>query len=366
VAASQTDRELARWGEDPRLVDLLGERGAEGFRAMFDGYSDLVGVVWPVRDEQGRIVDFSFGYGNPAMMRAFRVPADISERYTLLEALPRMRDSHAFDAYVRTCESGEPWVEEITYDTPFGDGYMLGTYILRTTKLGDGAVVFLTDVTEQRRMEGELRSYADVVAHDLREPVANMALLVRLLERTSSEPPPPDVLQLLREGIDRAQELITAVLVYAQVGELARERVALAEVVGGVEEDLRTALDDAGATLECGELPEVEGDRSQLRRVLQNLVGNAVRFRSETPPVIEVSAERGSREWIVTVSDNGIGVPPDQVSRIFGMFARVDAGSEGTGIGLAVCRRIVEAHGGRIWVEPRRRGGSDFRFTLPA
>jgi signal transduction histidine kinase len=355
-----------RWGDDPNLVELLGERGAEGFRAMFDGYPDLVGLVWPVRDEQGRIVDFTFGYGNPAMMRAFRVPADISQRYTLLEALPRMRDSHAFDAYVRTCQSGEPWVEEITYDTPFGDGYMLGTYILRTTKLGDGAVVFLTDVTEQRRMEGELRSYADVVAHDLREPVANMALLVRLLERTSSEPPPPDVLQLLREGIDRAQELITAVLVYAQVGQLTRERVALCEVVAQVTEDLRPALDAAGATVRCGDMPEVEGDPSQLRRVLQNLIGNAVRFRSEAPPMVEVSAERGSREWIVTVSDNGVGVPPDQVSRIFGMFARVDASAEGTGIGLAVCRRIVEAHGGRIWVEPRRRGGSDFRFTLPA
>jgi signal transduction histidine kinase len=357
---------LTRWGHDPKLVDLLGERGAEGFRAMFDGYPELVGVVWPVRDRRGRIVDFSFGYGNPAMMQGFRVPADISERYTLLGALPRMRDSHAFEAYVRTCETGEPWVEEITYDTPFGDGYMLGTYILRTTKLGDGVVVFLTDVTGQRRMEAELRSYADVVAHDLREPVANMALLVRLLERTSAEPPPEDVLQLLREGIDRAQELITAVLVYARVGELTRERVALAQVVGDVEEDLRTALDEAGATLSYGDLPEVEGDRSQLRRLLQNLVGNAVKFRSEAPPAVEVTAERGSREWIVTVSDNGVGVPPDQVSRIFGMFARAQRDADGTGIGLAVCRRIVEAHGGRIWVEPRRRGGSDFRFTLPA
>ena len=156
-----------------------------------------------------------------------------------------------------------------------------------------------------------------------------------------------------------------AVLVYAQVGALTRERVALEQVVGEVVEDLRTALDEVGATVECGELPEVEGDRSQLRRLLQNLVGNAVKFRSEAPPVVEVSAARGSREWIVTVSDNGVGVPPGQVSRIFGMFARVDPGAEGTGIGLAVCRRIVEAHGGRIWVEPRRRGGSDFRFTLP-
>ena len=89
-----------------------------------------------------------------------------------------MRGSRAFDAYIEVCESGRPWVKEVTYDTPFGDGYMLGTFVERTAKLGDGLVNFLTDVTEQRRMEAELRSYADVVAHDLNEPIAGIAALV--------------------------------------------------------------------------------------------------------------------------------------------------------------------------------------------
>jgi signal transduction histidine kinase len=357
--------EQQRWGHDPELVAVLGERGAEAFRAMFDGYPELVGVLWPLRDEEGKIVDFSFGYGNTAMMRSFRIPAETSERYTLLEALPQMRDSHAFDSYVRTCDSGVAWTEEITYDTPFGDGYMLGTFMLRTAKLGDGLVVFLTDITDQRRMEAELRSYADVVAHDLREPVTNMALLVRLLERSSAEPPPPDVLQMLRDGVERAQELIQAVLVYARVGELSREDVDLGAVMTQVTDDLRPMLDADGATLQAAGLPEVHGDPQQLRRVLQNLVSNAVRFRGEEPPRVDVSALRGSQEWIVTVRDNGVGVAPEQASRIFGMFSRADARIEGTGIGLAVCRRIVEAHGGRIWVEPNPGGGSAFRFTLP-
>ena len=113
------------------------------------------------------------------------------DRYTLLEALPPMRGSHAFDAYVEVCEAGEPWVQEVTYDTPFGDGYMLGTFVQRTVKLGDGLINFLTDVTEQRRMEAELRSYADVVAHDLNEPIAGITFLVGLLERRAAEPPPP-------------------------------------------------------------------------------------------------------------------------------------------------------------------------------
>ena len=178
------------WGDDPKLVELLGEQGEAGFRALFDGFPESVGVLWARRDDAGKVVDFTFGYGNPSILRAFRLPPSMRDRYTLLEALPPMRGSHAFDAYVEVCESGEPWVQEVTYDTPFGDGYMLGTFVQRTVKLGDGLINFLTDVTEQRRMEAELRSYADVVAHDLNEPIAGITFLVGLLERRAAEPPP--------------------------------------------------------------------------------------------------------------------------------------------------------------------------------
>ena len=347
------------------LVELLGSQGAAEFRALFDGFPEAVGVLWALRDAGGRIVDFSFGYGNPSILRAFRLPAATRDRYTLLEALPPMRGSRAFEAYVRVCESGEPWIHEVTYDTPFGDGYMLGTFVERSAKLGDGLVNFLTDVTEQRRMEAELRNYADVVAHDLREPIAGIALLVRLLERRAEEPPPADVLRQLRASTERADDLIDGVLVYARAGELDTERVALAQLMADVADDLRPTLEEAGATLELGELPDVDGDRRQLRRVLQNLVGNAVKFRGEAPLRVGLSALRDSQEWVVTVRDNGRGVDPDQASRIFGMFSRADGETEGVGIGLAVCRRIVEAHGGRIWVEAAEGGGSAFRFTLP-
>jgi len=99
--------------------------------------------------------------------------------------------------------------------------------------------------------------------------------------------------------------------------------------------------------------------------VFQNLVGNAVKFRGDEPPRVEVSALQGSHEWILTVRDNGIGIDREDAGRIFGMFSRLERRVEGSGIGLAVCRRVVEAHGGRIWVEPAEGGGSAFRFTLP-
>jgi signal transduction histidine kinase len=353
------------WGDDPKLVELLGAPGAAGFRALFDGFPEAVGVLWAVRDDDGRIVDFTFGYGNPSILRSFRIPPATMDHYTLLEALPQMRGTRAFATYVRVCETGEPWRHEVTYDTPFGDGYMLGTFVQRTAKLGDGLVNFLTDVTAQRRMETELRSFADVVAHDLNEPIAGIALLVRLLERRAEEPPSADVLRQLRMSTDRARDLSDGVLVYARAGELSTQPIELGTLMDEVAEDLRATLESAGATLEVGELPEVEVDPRQLRRVLQNLLGNAVKYRGEAPPRVEVSALRDSQEWVVTMRDNGLGIDPDKASRIFDMFTRDNEATDGVGIGLAVCRRIVEAHGGRIWAEAADGGGSAFRFTLP-
>jgi signal transduction histidine kinase len=353
------------WGEDPKLDALLGDRGAERFRTVFDGYPDGVGLLWSIRDDAGEIADFDFGYGNPAIMKLFRLPRTQAGRYTLLEALPTMRDNGGFEAYAHVCDTGEALSDEVTFDTPFGDGYINGTMLRRTAKLGDGLIVFVADVTRQRRMESELRGYADMVAHDLREPITGIAHLVTLLERRADEPPSPEVLALLRASTERARGLIDGVLMYARAGELERGRVALQEVMTEVVADLGPSLEATGAALDVGELPEVEGDARHLRRVLQNLVGNAVKFAGDGPPRVEVSALAGHEDWIVTVRDHGIGVDPEQAGRIFGMFSRLNGDTEGTGIGLAVCRRVVEAHGGRIWVEPAQGGGSAFRFTLP-
>jgi signal transduction histidine kinase len=356
--------ELRPWGADEKLVSLLGEQGAAEFRALFDAFPDPVGVLWALRGEDGAIVDFAFGYGNLAMLSGFRLTAATPHRYTLLEALPAMRGSHAFAEHVRVCETGVPWVHEVTYDTPFADGYMLGTFVQRVAKLGDGLMVVLVDVTDQRRMEAELQAYANLVAHDLSEPLASMQLLVTLLEQRPDAPPSPEVLQQLRASAVRARELIDGVLAYARSGELHRERVALGKVMADVAADLRPAL-EAHASLFVGELPEVEADPRQLRRVLQNLISNALRFRRGDMVLIEVLALQDAREWVISVRDDGIGVPPEHTRRIFGMFARLEPSTEGLGLGLAVSRRIVEAHGGRIWVEPAEGGGSVFRFTLP-
>jgi signal transduction histidine kinase len=365
VGEAKQEFEPEPWGEDAQLVEVLSEQGAAGFRALLEGFPEPVGLLWAVRDDSGRIADFTFGYGNPTMLRSFRIPAATPDRYTLLEALPAMRGSRAFDAYVEVCDSGIPLVNEVKYDTPFGDGYMLGTFLHRAAKLGDGVIVFLHDVTQERRMEAELKAYANVVAHDLSQPLAGIAMLVTMLEQRPGEPPTAGVLRELRASTDRARALIDGVLDYAHSGELTLERVRLDEVMADVAADLRAATDAAGAELRVGGLPDVDGDPRQLRRVLQNLVGNALKFRADDPPRIEISAVEREGEWVLTVRDNGIGVSREHARTIFGMFSRLERRVEGSGIGLAVCRRVVEAHGGHIWVEAAEGGGSAFRFTLP-
>jgi signal transduction histidine kinase len=356
----------ASWGEDPVLVAHLGEQGAAAFCAMFDGFPDAVGLLWAIRDDAGRIVDFDFGYGNPAIMRTFRLPRAQAGRFTVLEALPRMREDGTFERYVEVCDTGEPWVDEVSFDTPFGEGYVRGTFTRRTAKFGDGLIVLLIDVTEQRRMEAELRGFADMVAHDLREPVTGIAHLVTLLERRADAPPDPAVLDLMRASTERARELIDGVLAYARAGELRLAPVDLGTLMDQVAQDLRARFHEADVTLDVAELPEVRGDARQLRRVLQNLVANAVKFRGpDRPPRVRVTAYPGAEGWVIGVEDNGVGVAAHESARIFGMFTRASGEHEGTGIGLAVCRRVVEAHGGRIWVEPANGGGSVFRFTLP-
>ena len=212
------------WPEDRKLIALLGEVGAAQFRSWLDSFPDSVGILWAVRDGDGRIVDFSFGYGNPAILRAFSLPASSADKYTLLEALPQLDGHHSFAAYARVCDTGEPWVHEVTYDTPFGDGYMLGTFIERCAQARgradqlphrrhraapDGA-----RAAQLRRRRRARPQRADRGHRDARRPA----------RAAPEQPPPAAVLHQLRTSTDRAREMIDGVLVYARAGELTRSR----------------------------------------------------------------------------------------------------------------------------------------------
>ncbi|HZW34034.1 MAG TPA: ATP-binding protein, partial [Isosphaeraceae bacterium] len=172
------------------------------------------------------------------------------------------------------------------------------------------------------------------------------------------------------DGATRMQALINDLLAYSRVGTRGKEftltdcTAVLERVLG----DMGPTISEAGAIVTYDPLPTVMADGSQLGQVFQNLIGNAIKYRREEPPRIHVAARRVADEWIFSVADNGIGIEPQYFERIFVLFQRLHGKGEypGTGIGLAICKKIVERHGGRIWVESEPGKGSTFFFTLPA
>ncbi len=223
------------------------------------------------------------------------------------------------------------------------------------------------------RANDDLRQLTYVASHDLTEPLRTTASFVGLLQQRYAGRLDDDADEFIGyavEGTQRMQTLIDDLLAYSRVGrvDLRVERVDLGAVVRDVLGGLAAAVEAAGARVEVGPLPVVEGDARQLGQLLQNLLANAVKFGDGHPPHVQVQAERTDDGWTVSVLDDGIGVDPAHAERVFDVFHRLHSRERfpGTGIGLAIAERIVQRHGGRIWVEPGPGGrGSAFRFTLP-
>jgi PAS domain S-box-containing protein len=223
------------------------------------------------------------------------------------------------------------------------------------------------------RSNEELEQFAYVASHDLQEPLRMVSAFTQLLERRYAERFDGEGREFMHYVIDGArgmQRLIDDLLAYSRIGRRGQppRPVAADEALGQARANLKLAIDETAARIDCDPLPCVSGDEPQLVQLFQNLIANAIKFRGSNRPHIRIAAVRHGVHWRFSVADNGIGIAPAHFERIFVIFQRLHSKSEypGTGIGLAACKKIVERHGGRIWVESQPGGGATFFFTLPA
>jgi len=226
---------------------------------------------------------------------------------------------------------------------------------------------------ELRRSNEELERFAYVASHDLQEPLRTVSSYVQLLSRRyrgQLDADAVDFIDFAVGGVRRMQQLIEDLLAFSRVGTRGAPLVPtdLQAAFEHTLASLHAALDESRATVTADPLPTVVADAGQLAQLLTNLIGNALKFHGADPPRAHVGAERSGRMWTISVQDNGIGIAPEYFERIFVIFQRLHARDEyaGTGVGLAICKKIVERHGGRIWVESAPGRGARFSFTLPA
>ena len=229
-----------------------------------------------------------------------------------------------------------------------------------------------TQAQELARSNADLEQFAYVASHDLQEPLRMVASYTQLLARRYKDQLDDDAREFIAyavDGVTRMQALINDLLAYSRAGSRTSDPVPtdLNAVLQRVLVALTAAIEESGAEVTSDPLPTLPVDGSQIAQVLQNLIGNAVKFRGAEPLRVHVSAAHAAGVWDVSVRDNGIGIAPEFAERIWVIFQRLHSRAEypGTGIGLAICKKIVERHGGRIWVQPAPDGGSDFHFTLP-
>lgn len=355
-------------------IALYKHQNEQRFRAMFESAPTAMVMI----DADGAIVlvnaqtEKVFGYGREQLLGQ---PIEMLIPQRFRAAHPGMRSGFFAGPKARQMGSGRELYGLRKDDTEFPVEISLS---LVQTEAGLMVLSAIVDISERKRQADalernniELQRFAYVASHDLQTPMRSIASFVGLLRSTYADKldaQANDWIRRTAESIKHLQTLVRDLLEYSHVDSQAHpfRPVQVRKIFDSAVSLLDASIQESRAEISCGELPVVMGDQSQLVQLMLNLIGNGLKYRGADPPRVHVSAERKGTEWTFAVRDNGIGIAPKHHERIFEIFKRLHDQQEypGTGIGLAVCRRVVHRHGGKIWVESAPDKGSVFFFTI--
>ncbi len=362
LEAAERDQQIAR--SEPWLQTLLDRANVGVFRSSLDG----------------RLVE-----ANPAVLRLLGVQS-VSEALKLdLPTHFHANSEGKADLLQRLSSEGELQARVVEIERPDGTQAWLNlTEILLLDVDGDIVVdILMQDISHLRsadadldermreleRSNQDLLTFASVASHELKEPLRAVGKYSEFLEQDLQETLDKrsrESLTYIREAVERMQGLVADLLEFSRLstGWQGFEACDCNTLVDGAIRNLSALIEENGATVRREGLPTVLADAGELEQVFQNLISNALKFRSDEPPVVAISARRDEDHWLFSVQDNGIGMDPRDSDKIFKIFGRLHPERPGSGIGLALCQRIVERHGGRIWVESTPGRGANFSFTI--
>jgi PAS domain S-box-containing protein len=383
---AERTEELKQVNEELRTDITERKKAEEGlkeseqrFRTLFDNTPD--GIVLSNQENK------KFTLGNETFCQMLGYNSDEIQNLEVMDIHPAEEVNHSVDQFEKLLRKEIAVVENIPVKRKDGSIFFAD---IRAFLVSFGGKTYLAgifrDITERKRAEDklknafldlehsnkELEQFAYVASHDLQEPLRMVASYTQLLEKRYKDKLDSDAREFIQFAVDgaiRMQRLINDLLAYSRLGTRGEpfELIDSHEVLGQAIANLSALIEENQAVVTNDDLPPIMADRSQMVQVFQNLIGNAIKFRSDQSPRIHISAEPKGGEWLFSVRDNGIGIDPQHKDRIFVIFQRLHGKGEypGTGIGLTICKKIVERHGGRIWVESEPQKGSTFYFSVP-
>jgi PAS domain S-box-containing protein len=384
---------------DEKLKEEALQTSRDLLSSVLSSSLDGITVLSAVRDDAGALVDFECELVNPQAEKMLGTTAEDLIGHRLRRIMPEQEEKGLFDAYCEVVDTGEPFEGEVEYEVNGETAW----FQVMAVSVDDGVAVTFRDISERKeaaqamaaanakleRRNRALRDFAYIASHDLQEPLRKIRAFSNLVLEdyaAAVDDTGADYLARMQDAAERMSQLINDLLVYSRITTQAQpfEPVDLQAVAENVRNDLDLQIADVDGTVEVGELPTVEADPTQVRQLLQNLIGNGLKFhKPDTPPHVRVAAavepapealqQEGrldascSDMCRLTIADNGIGFEESHTDRIFSPFKRLHGRDEyeGTGMGLAICRRIVERHGGDISVESRPGEGTTFTVLLP-